>query len=392
MIKIKPVWLVVLMVALLVVGCGQKQTTAKTEPAAVAPASSGDILIGMVNSETGDYASAGVYIKDGVKMAVDEWNKKGGINGRQVKLIIEDDQSKPAGAVNAFNKLVSENKIQGFVSPGYSVLTMAIMPNIDKAGIPTITGSTNPKITTLNNKWMFRVRTNDQIMAKLAAKYAVENVSDKVAIIHDNNEFGGGGAEAVKIALDGMKVKLLASEGYNTGDKDFTAQLLNIKKSGAEVLIGWGHPLEDGLILTQIKQLGLDIKVVGAAPFGQPVTLDLAKDAANGIVFVQEYSAYNTDAKVQAWAKQFKANYNLTSEFNGAGYYDGTNLLLTAIQKAKTMSPQDVRESLLSIKDQQGICGVYGFDANGEGFRSAVIVKVESQDKINVINQVTLPL
>ncbi|WP_434510724.1 ABC transporter substrate-binding protein [Desulfitobacterium sp. AusDCA] len=392
MIKVKKFKLVCLAVLsfTLLAGCGA-QTTGKTESSTSSANSgdSGDIVVGMVNSETGDYASAGVYIKDGVKMAVDEWNEKGGINGKKIKLIIQDDQSTPAGAVNAFNKLTSENKLTGFVAPGYSVLAMAIMPNIDKIGIPTVTGSTNPKITTMGNKWMFRSRTNDEIMAKLAAQYAVEKVSDQVAIIHDNNEFGSGGADAVKAALEAMKVKVLDNEGYNSGDKDFSAQLLNIKKSGAKVLIGWGHPLEDGLILQQIKQLGLNIKVVGAAPYGQPVTLDLAKDAANGIVFVQEYSSANSDPKVQEWAKKFKANYNIESDFNAAGYYDGTNLLLTGIQKAKSLSAQDIRDSMLNIKDYQGICGPYGFDANGEGFRSAVIVKVD-QGKLNVIDQVTM--
>jgi branched-chain amino acid transport system substrate-binding protein len=158
------------------------------------------IEIGLVNSVTGEAASTGIYVQRGVELAIEEWNSKGGINGQKIKLITEDDTGQAAGAVNGFSKLVKANKPIVALLPNYSVMVMAIMPYLADGGVPSLTGATNPKITTQGNQWIFRFRTNDAIMAKLIAEYATK-VSDKIALIHDTNEFGRGGADALKETL-----------------------------------------------------------------------------------------------------------------------------------------------------------------------------------------------
>lgn len=364
-------------------GCGggaQSQKSASQDP----------VVIGLVNSITGEAASTGIYVQHGVEMAVEEWNAKGGINGRPIKLITEDDTGQAAGAVNAYNKLIREAKPMAVLLPDYSVMAMAIMPYLKDAGIPSLTGATNPKITQEGNEWIFRVRTNDAIIAKLIAEYALKQ-SDKIAIIHDTNEFGRGGEESLKKALGEHNVTPLADEGYNTGDKNFTAQLLNIQKSGAKVLLGWGHPLEDGLIMRQVKELGIDVQLIGAAPYGQPVALDLAKEAANGVIFAQEYSAFDTDPKVQEWAQKYNQKYKQVSDFNASSYYDATNLILDTIQKNDPKTPQEMKDVLAKVKDFKGMSGTFGFDNSHEGFRKAVMVRINN-GKPEVIDKIELPL
>jgi branched-chain amino acid transport system substrate-binding protein len=333
------------------------------------------IEIGLVNSITGEAASTGIYVQRGVEMAVEEWNSKGGVNGQKIKLISEDDTGQAAGAVNAFSKLVKGNKPIVSLLPNYSVMVMAIMPYLADAGIPSLTGATNPKITTQGNQWIFRFRTSDAIMAQLIAQYALKT-SDKIAIIHDTNEFGRGGADALKETLAKKNITPIIEEGYNTGDKNFTAQLLNIQKSGAKILLGWGHPLENGLIMKQLKELGINIQLIGAAPYGHPVALNLAKDAAENVVYAQEYSAFDKDPKVQEWAKRYEQKYKQVSEFNAATYYDATNLIIDTIQKYKPNTPKEMQEALSKVKEFKGVCGTFSFDNNHEGFRKAVIVKI----------------
>jgi branched-chain amino acid transport system substrate-binding protein len=331
--------------------------------------------IGLVNSITGEAASTGIYVQHGVEMAVAEWNAKGGVNGQKIKLITEDDTGQAAGAVNAFNKLIRHSKPLAVLLPNYSVMVMAIMPYIKDSGIPCLSGATNPKITQQGNPLFFRFRTSDTIMAQLIAQYALKQ-SDQIAIIHDTNEFGQGGAEALKESLAASKVTPLAIEGYNTGDKNFTAQLLNIQKSGAKVLLGWGHPLENGLIMKQLKELGINIQLIGAAPYGHPVALNLAKDAAEGVIYAQEYCAFDKDPKVQDWAERYQQKYRQVSEFNAASYYDGMNLILDVIEKYKPTTPKEMQAALEKVTDYQGVCGTFSFDSQHEGFRKAVIVKI----------------
>jgi len=348
------------------------------------------IEIGLVNSVTGEAASTGIYVQRGVELAIEEWNSKGGVNGQKIKLITEDDTGQAAGAVNAFSKLVKGNKPIVALLPNYSVMVMAIMPYLADAGVPSLTGATNPKITTQGNQWIFRFRTNDAIMAKLIAEYATK-VSDKIALIHDTNEFGRGGAEALKETLAAKKIVPLVEEGYNTGDKNFTAQLLNIQKSGAKVLLGWGHPLENGLIMKQIKEMGINIQLIGAAPYGHPVALNLAKDAAEKVMFAQEYTAFDKDPAVQEFAKKYQQKYKQVSEFNAATYYDATNLILETIQKYKPNTSKEMQEALEKVKDFKGVCGTFAFDNNHEGFRKAVIVKIANGTP-EVVEKIELPM
>jgi branched-chain amino acid transport system substrate-binding protein len=348
------------------------------------------IEIGLVNSVTGEAASTGIYVQRGVELAIEEWNNKGGVNGQKIKLITEDDTGQAAGAVNAFSKLVKGNKPIVALLPNYSVMVMAIMPYLADAGVPSLTGATNPKITTQGNQWIFRFRTNDAIMAKLIAEYATK-VSDKIALIHDTNEFGRGGAEALKETLAAMKIVPLVEEGYNTGDKNFTAQLLNIQKSGAKVLLGWGHPLENGLIMKQLKEMGINIQLIGAAPYGHPVALNLAKDAAEHVMFAQEYTAFDKDPAVQEFAKKYQQKYKQVSEFNAATYYDATNLILETIQKYKPNTSKEMQEALKKVKDFKGVCGTFAFDNNHEGFRKAVIVKIANGTP-EVVEKIELPM
>lgn len=334
------------------------------------------VIIALVNSLTGEAASTGIYVQRGVELAVSEWNSRGGINGRAIQLVTEDDTGQAAGAVNGFKKVTQQQKPLAVLLPNYSNMVMAVLPYLSDAKVPCLTGATNPKITSGDKNWIFRFRTSDAMMGKLLAEYALK-ISNKVAIIHDTNEFGTGGMESLKAAFATANVTPLANEGYNTGDKDFTAQLLRIKASGAKVLCGWGHPLEDGLIMKQIKDIGIDIQLVGAAPYGQPVALDLAKDAAEGLAYVQEYCAFDPDPRVQEFAKKYNNKYNQVSEFNAACYYDAINMVLDTIQRYNVTNALGMRDALEKVSNFQGVTGIIGFDSNHEGFRKAVIVKVE---------------
>ena len=209
-------------------GCGPSQApgSAQGGDKPSGAASEPPIVIGLVTEVTGPQASTGDNQTNGIKLAVDELNQKGGIKGRQIKLVIEDDTSTPPGAVNAYNKIIAEQKPVAVFIPNFATFDMAIEPAIRKSGIPAITGASGPGVTAAGNPWIFRVRTNDVVMGRLAAEYAARDMgAKKIGIIYVTGEMGAGTSKVLKENLEGMGMPPVGIESYNPDDKDVTAQI-----------------------------------------------------------------------------------------------------------------------------------------------------------------------
>lgn len=356
--------LLILSLMLSVAGCGGKTDD---KP----------IKIGLVVEQTGDKAVSGPYTISAVEMAIKEWNEKGGVMGRKIELIIEDDASTSTGAISAFQKIISTHPdVAGIVIPVFSVYVMAMEPFVKDAGIPVVTGATNAMITQLENPWIFRIRTSADVTCEIAAKYTVENLGKKVGIIFDSDEYGRDGASIVRDNVPKFGGEVVSFQVFNSGDKDFSAQLLNIKKDGAEAIVAWGHALEAGLILSQKKELGIDIPIYGAPVFVDPITLDIAKDAADGVYAGTDFIPEHFDPAAREWNAKFEKDYGLSGGLYSTPYYDGTNILLTAIKNANSTKPDDVRKAILNVQNYKGMTGTYSFAPNGNGIFEVLAVQV----------------
>lgn len=367
-----------------------------SQPAAPSSGSSGSqqggkdaqppIVIGLVTEVTGPQASTGDNQTNGIKLAFDEINQKGGIKGRQIKLVIEDDTSTPPGAVNAYNKIIADQKPVATFIPNFANFDMAIEPAIRKAGIPAITGASGPGVTAAGNPWIFRVRTNDNIMGQLAAEYAVKEMgAKKIGIIYVTGEMGAGASKVVKEALEKLGAPPVAMESYNPDDKDVTAQLLNLQKAGAELIIGWGYPPDAAMVMTNMNQLGVKMKLLGSPAYGISDALKLAKEAANGHTVIVDW-APTDDPAIQEWVKKIEARAKMPANFIQSVYYDGANILAQVIEKSGT-EPGAIRDGLRAVKGYKGITGEYSFDEKGDGLRQAYIAQIKD-GKPNIIKTV----
>lgn len=358
---------------------GCSPTPAASPGGAPKPSGTGSeapIVLGLVTEVTGPQASTGDNQTNGIKMALEEWNQKGGIKGRQIKLVIEDDTSTPPGAVTAFNKIIAEQKPAAVFIPNFANFDMAIEPAIKKAAIPAITGASGPGVTAAGNPWIFRVRTNDVVMGRLAAEYAVKEMgAKKVGILYVTGEMGAGASKVVKENLEKLGAPPVGIESYNPDDKDVTAQLLNLQKAGAELVIGWGYPPDAAMVMTNMHQLGVKMKLLGSPAYGVSDALKLAKEAANGRDVIVDWAA-GEDPATQDWAKRMEARAKLPANFIHSVYYDGMNLLAQTIEKVGT-SPEAIRDGLRAVKGYKGITGEYSFDENGDGLRQAYIVQIK---------------
>ena len=361
--------------ALALIGCSPAPA-ASSSGGEKGSASQSPIVIGLVTEVTGPQASTGDNQINGLKLAIDEQNEKGGVNGRQIKLVIEDDASTPPGAVNAYNKIVAEQKPAAIVIPNFANFDMAIEPAIRKAEIPAITGASGPGVTAAGNPWIFRVRTNDVVMGQLAAEYAVNELgAKKVGIIYVTGEMGAGASKVVKDNLEKLGVTPVGVESYNPDDKDVTAQLLNLQKAGAELIIGWGYPPDAAMVMTNMHQLGLNMKLLGSPAYGISDALNLAKDAANGHKVIIDWIP-NDDPATQAWIKKIESRAKFPANFIQSVYYDAGNILVQTIEKAGT-EPAAVRDGLRAVKGYKGLTGEYSFDDKGDGLRQAFIGEIK---------------
>ncbi len=379
-----PVSVVAAIALLALAGCAPGPAAS---PAATAkPAASGSaapITIGLVTEVTGAQASTGDNQTNGIKMAMDEINQKGGIKGQQVKLSIEDDASTPAGTVNAFNKLMSGQKPTAVFISNFANFDMAIEPAIKTAAIPAITGASGPGVTAAGNPWIFRVRTNDTIMGRLAAEYAVKEMgAKKPAILYVSGDMGAGASKVVADNLKSLGAPAVDIESYNADDKDVTAQLLNMQKAGADLVIGWSYPPDAAMVMTSMKQLGVKMKLLGSPAYAVSDALKLAGNSANGVTTITDWVATD-DPTVQAWAKKMEARANLPANFIHSVYYDGMNILAQTIDKVGT-DPTAIRDGLRAVKGYKGITGEYSFDQNGDGLRQAYIAQIKDGKPVMV--------
>src|SRR6202020_284542 len=226
-----------------------------------AKAQASTIKIGMCVPVTGPAAEQGLWAQNGAKLALAVVNKAGGVLGKQVELIIEDDQTTNPGAVLAFSKLAAQPDIVAFLGSIRSTQTHAMAPDILKTGKPVCFGGTDPALTKLGNPGLFRFRPNDSYSGRVIAAYGVETLGKKNwAVVHSTDAFGTGGFKALSASLDEIGAKVALDQGYPNQSQDFTPVVLAIKSSGADIIGSYfTYENDQAIFARQAKQLGLTI-------------------------------------------------------------------------------------------------------------------------------------
>jgi branched-chain amino acid transport system substrate-binding protein len=336
----------------------------------------GSLKIGMVAPVTGPAAESGRYQIQGAKLAVEEINKAGGVLGRQIELVIEDDQTTNPGVVLAFSKLVENNDIPAFIGSVRSTQVHAMAPDIQRTGRPVMIGGTDPRLTHMDNPWLFRCRPNDIYSARVIADYGVNTLGKKKwAIVHSTDAFGSNGMKNLVEALKRTGVEPVLIQGYTNNSQDFTPVALAVKQSGADAMSTYMTFEPDlGIFAKQLRQLGVNITWVGSPTTVTTTALKLAGPALYGSFAVADFNADSSPA-AKDFATKYEASYKSAADNLGAWTYDAVHVLALAIDNAKSLEPQKIREAILSVKSYPGAEGTYNFDQNGDGLRGYNIVK-----------------
>jgi branched-chain amino acid transport system substrate-binding protein len=348
-----------------------------------ASAQGATIKVGMVLPVTGPAAEAGKYALYGAKLALDSVNKAGGVLGKPMELVTEDDQTTNPGAVLAFSKLSSNPEIVAFLGSIRSTQNHAMAPDILKVGKPVMFGGTDPVLTHMGNPWMFRFRPNDSYSAKVIAQYGVETLGKKKwAVVHSTDAFGTSGAKALNESLEKAGATVALDQGYPNQSQDFTPVVLAIKSSGADV-IGSYFTFENdlGIFARQLRQLGVTAPWVGSPSIVNVTALKLAGPALYGTYGVADY-AEDAGESSKAFGKAYRDAYKVAPDNQSSWTFDAVTVLALALNKAGKTDPQAVREAILGIKGHKGAEGEYNFDQNGDGLHGYNIVKNEKGNMV----------
>ena len=348
------------------------------------PARAADpIKIGMVVPLTGAIADAGRYGLQGAKLAVEEINAGGGVLGRPLELIVEDDQTLNPTTVLAFTKLADNKDIVAFLGPTRSTQIQAIAPSVLQSARPVMIGGTDPTLTRSGNPWLFRFRPNDTYTARAMAEFGTEKLGrQKWAIVHATDAFGTNAKSLFTQALKARGITPVMTEGQPNSSPDYTAVALAVKQSGADILATFiTFEADVAIFARQLKQLGVNVVWLGSPSITTTTARKLAGAALYGTYAVADFHP-DANAEAKAFAEKYAGLYKTTPDFFASWPYDAVQVLAKAITAAGDTAPEKIRQALLAIKAYRGVEGTYNFDANGDGLHGYNIVKNSNGDVV----------
>jgi branched-chain amino acid transport system substrate-binding protein len=349
-------------------------------PIAKGPAAlSGTVIIALNIEITGAGAQTGDLGKKATDIAVEKVNKSGGINGQPINLIVEDAQSSNQGALAALNK-AGDDKAVLMIGPVKSTQILAISERIKELQMLSLIGGTNATLTRQGNTWLLRFRPDDSIAANAMVAFALGDLkASKIAILHDSDAFGTGGADIIEAALKAKNLSAASRQKYTTGTQDFTAQLLAIKSSGADTLCLYGtNVADDAVILRQAKEQGLKLNMIGSPSYGQTVVADLPADVTDGLYVVNDYFPGRTPEYAE-YEKAWKDKYNSAPDTLSGWYWDAIHLAGQIIARVGA-DKNKVRDELLKTQGWKGAVGTFSFTANGDGRDSVDLMQYKNKN------------
>jgi branched-chain amino acid transport system substrate-binding protein len=324
--------------------------------------SNGDktIKIGVILPLTGDAAAWGIPPRNGAQLAADEINAKGGIDGKKIELVIEDDVCDPSKGVAAINKIISTDKPIAIVGAVCSSVTLAIAPIAEKNKIVLLSpASTNPKITDAGD-YIFRVIPSDELRGKVFAKHIFDLGLRKAAIIYINNDGGKGNEQTFIKYFTGLGGEIMTSQAYAIDAKDIKTQLLKIKESGAEFILAVSQ-IEDAVtVLRNAKELNTKLPLYfQTEALEDPKVAELAGDAIKGCTYIT--FAKEESSEIENFNLLYQGKFNKKPELFSAEAYDALMLISNALKQKK-----EIKEFLYNTKDYKGASGTISFDKNGD--------------------------
>lgn len=350
-------------VAITLSGCSNSNLGGGSD--ADAGSDEGPIKIGAVLDITGVGANLGIPEQNTLNMLADEMNASGGIDGRDVELIIKDNQSTEDGAAKATTQLIENDDVDLIIGSSRTGPSLAMRPLVEAAEIPTISVAANAAIVD-GSKWVFKTAQNDVVVLERMLDDAESKGYTKVALARDATGFGEGIAELITELGAERGITLTETESFEPSATDFTAQMTNLRGSDADAVIIWGITPSAGLAQKAYRQIGVDKPVYQSHGVANQAFFDAAGDAATGaiapmgrLLVVDQLDADDPQHDViEAFKKDYEDNFNEAPSSFAGHAYDAWLVGTNALEKAGT-DPNELRDAIESTTDLVGISGIF---------------------------------
>jgi len=341
---------------------------------------SGDsIVVGHVASMTGDTATFGRSADQGIRMAIEELNTGGGVLGKKLEVVTEDDRSVTEEARSAAQKLIQRDQVIALLGEVASSRSLAAAPEAQRAKVPMISpGSTNPKVTEVGD-YIFRACFIDPFQGAVMARFATDELHAKrFAILFDfKQDYSVGLAEFFRETVKKSGGEIVADERYTSGDIEFRAQLTTIRAASPDVIFVPGYYTELGLIAKQARELGISVPLLGGDGWDSEKTLEIGGDAVEGYFFSTHYAADSDNPRVQEFVKRFTQKYGATPDAMAALGYDSAGILADSLKRAGSTEPAKLRDAIAATSGFDGVTGKISIDAKRNARKDAVVLKID---------------
>jgi branched-chain amino acid transport system substrate-binding protein len=338
------------------------------------------IKIGFFGDLSGPTFNFGESAKNGLLMAADEINQAGGIDGRRIDIVIDDDGGSPEKAATMAGKLIDVDKVIAIIAGGTSNNSRAAAPKAQAAKTPLISpSSTDPAVTQVGD-YIFRACFVDAFQGEVMARFAANTLkAKKAAILFDfNSTYGRGLTDYFELSFSKLGGQIVGKLSYAQGDVDFKGQLSTIQAAAPDVIYIPGYYGDVAVIAKQARMIGLNQPLLGADGWDAPELWQLGGDALNGSFITTHYSVDDPSPAIQKFVHEYKQRYgNLAPDAHAALAYDAMRVLADAISRAGTSDSKQLRDALAQTKDFSGVTGVISIDANRNAVKPAVVLKLQ---------------
>src|SRR6267142_1516747 len=337
------------------------------------------VRIGVFMSLTGDTANFGISSTNGIKMAADEVNSAGGINGKQVEVLVQDDRSDASEAATIVTKFVTQDQVHAILGEVASSRSIAAAPIAQNAKIPMLTpSSTNPEVTKKGN-FIFRSCFIDPVQGAAIAQFAARTLKAKRAaiMVDRKNDYSTGLETVIKATFARMGGEMVQTQSYQAGDQDFNAQITSIKGANPDVIFVPGYYGDVALFAKQARDKGVTAPLVGGDGWDAKQLYEIGGKAVVGSFFSNHYSPYDTDPQVQKFVNDYKARYNAIPDALAATAYDAAKIMFDAIKRANSLDGKAIRDALAATKDFPGVTGKVTFNENRDAVKPIIMIEIK---------------
>ncbi len=335
------------------------------------------IRVGLLTPLTGAVATYGQSVRNAVVMGIDSINASGGINGRQIKLIVLDDKGDSTESAQAARRLIDREKVALIIGPVITPAVMAVAPIAQAEGIPMITPTgTGDQITELGD-YIFRAAYKDSFQGRIMAQFAYDNLGiTEASIIYDiANDYSVGLRSAFKATFEELGGKIISEESYSTGDNDFSAQLTSLTMRNPQALFIPDYYSAAGPILMQAKLMGMTSVMLGVDGWDSPDLYALANGFEEDGYIVNHYSKDDESPTTQTFIAEYTERYGTAPDALAALGYDGVLIVARALEAAGSTDPEAIKYALGTVKNIDAATGTIDMDPEGTPIKSAVILQ-----------------